>query len=151
MEPFLGEIRQFSFGFAPKGWLVCHGQLLSIQQFQALFSILGTSFGGDGIRTFALPNLQGRMAYGVGNTVALGGVAGEAFHTLTTAEIPTHTHTAMASGAATPNAGQPTNNYWVAQSANVYAAALPGPGAPTMSAAAISATTATKDSVSIPP
>lgn len=92
-EPFLSEIRIMSFGYAPKGWALCNGQLLPINQNQALFSLLGTNFGGDGRTTFALPNLQGNVPIHVGNGHTLGERGGEQAHTLTINEIPTHTHT----------------------------------------------------------
>ncbi len=92
-EPFLSEIRIFSFGFAPKGWALCNGQLLPINQNQALFSLLGTTFGGDGRVNFALPNLQGQVPIHVGNGHTLGEKGGEQAHTLSIAEIPTHVHT----------------------------------------------------------
>src|SRR5512146_1512511 len=91
-EPFLSEIRLMSFGFAPKGWALCNGQLLPIAQNQALFSLLGTTYGGDGRVNFALPNLQGRAPIHVGNGHALGEQGGEQGHTLSIAELPTHTH-----------------------------------------------------------
>ncbi len=91
-QPFIGEIRPVSFGVVPKDWALCNGQLLSIQQNQALFSILGTTYGGDGIRTFALPNLQGRVPVHPGNGVTLGEAAGETAHTLIQTEIPAHNH-----------------------------------------------------------
>jgi microcystin-dependent protein len=91
-EPFLSEIRIFSFGFAPKGWALCNGQLLPINQNQALFSLLGTTFGGDGRVNFALPNLQGMTPIHVGSGHTLGEKGGEQAHTLSIAEIPTHTH-----------------------------------------------------------
>jgi len=75
-EPFLGEIRTFGFNFAPAGWAMCNGQLLSISQNTALFSLLGTTYGGNGVTTFSLPNFQGRVAHGVGNTSFLGTAAG---------------------------------------------------------------------------
>jgi len=102
--PFLGEIRTFSFGFAPKGWAMCNGQLLPINQNQALFSLLGTQFGGDGIINFALPNLQGRLAFGVGMGFVLGQAPGEATHTLIEAEMPAHNHAIAASVNGTSNA-----------------------------------------------
>ena len=82
-EPFLGEIRIMSFGFAPSGWALCNGQLLPINQNQALFSLLGTTFGGNGQTNFALPNLQGRVPMHAGDGHSLGERAGEEAHTLT--------------------------------------------------------------------
>src|SRR6266487_504814 len=98
-EPFLSEIRIMSFGFAPQGWALCNGQLLPINQNQALFSLLGTTYGGDGRVNFALPNLQGRTPIHTGNGHILGEVGGEQAHTLNISEIPTHTHLANASTA----------------------------------------------------
>jgi microcystin-dependent protein len=90
-EPFLAEIRILSFSFPPKGWALCNGQLLPINQNQALFSLLGTTFGGDGRVNFALPNLQGRTPIHVGSGHTLGEHGGEQAHTLSIAEVPTHT------------------------------------------------------------
>src|SRR5215510_10148999 len=98
-EPFLSEIRIMSFGFAPKGWALCDGQLLPINQNQALFSLLGTTYGGDGRVNFGLPNLQGRAPLHMGSGHTLGERGGEQGHTLSIAEIPTHTHTARATSA----------------------------------------------------
>src|SRR2546425_11126060 len=92
-EPFLSEIRIFSFGYAPKGWAMCNGQLLPINQNQALFSLLGTTFGGDGRVNFGLPNLQSRVPIHVGGGHVLGERGGEQAHTLSISELPTHTHT----------------------------------------------------------
>ena len=91
-EPYIGEVRAVGFNFAPKGWALCNGQLLSIAQNQALFAILGTTYGGNGVQSFALPNLQGRVPVGTGNGTQLGESAGEAAHTLLVTEIPQHTH-----------------------------------------------------------
>src|SRR5215207_4061389 len=91
-EPFLSEIRVMSFVFAPKGWALCNGQLLPINQNQALFSLLGTTFGGDGRVNFALPDLRGRTPIHVGSGHTLGERGGEQAHTLSIAELPTHTH-----------------------------------------------------------
>jgi microcystin-dependent protein len=91
-EPFLSEIRIFSFVFAPKGWALCNGQLLPINQNQALFSLLGTTFGGDGRVNFALPDQRARVPIHVGSGHTLGEKGGEQAHTLSIAEIPTHTH-----------------------------------------------------------
>jgi microcystin-dependent protein len=97
-EPFLSEIRIMSFGFAPKGWALCNGQLLPINQNQALFSLLGTTYGGDGRVNFALPNLQGNVPIHVGGGHNLGQKGGEQAHTLSITEMPTHTHPWNASG-----------------------------------------------------
>jgi microcystin-dependent protein len=91
-EPFLSEIRIFSFPFAPKGWALCNGQLLPINQNQALFSLLGTTFGGDGRVNFALPDQRGRVPIHVGSGHTLGERGGEQAHTISIAELPTHTH-----------------------------------------------------------
>lgn len=91
-EPFLSEIRIMSFVFAPKGWALCNGQLLPINQNQALFSLLGTTFGGDGRVNFALPDLRGRVPIHVGGGHTVGEKGGEQAHTLSIAELPTHTH-----------------------------------------------------------
>ena len=91
-EPFLSEIRIMSFSFPPKGWAFCNGQLLPINQNQALFSLLGTTYGGDGRVNFGLPNLQGRTPMHVGSGHSLGERGGEQAHTLTLSEVPIHTH-----------------------------------------------------------
>lgn len=91
-EPFLGEIRLMSFNFPPKGWAPCNGQLLPINQNQALFALLGTTYGGNGQTTFALPDLRGRVPIHVGSGHILGERAGAAAHTISTAEMPQHTH-----------------------------------------------------------
>jgi microcystin-dependent protein len=114
-EPFLSEIRIMSFGFPPKGWALCDGQLLPINQNQALFSLLGTTFGGDGRVNFGLPNLQGRTPIHVGSGHTLGERGGEQGHTLSISEIPQHTHVWNANGsAATTNT--PSNTLGLAQS-----------------------------------
>lgn len=118
-EPFLSEIRIMSFNFAPKGWALCNGQLLPINQNQALFSLLGTTFGGDGRVNFALPNLQGRVPIHVGSGHMLGERGGEQAHTLSIAEIPTHTHV-MAGSPSNANAALAASNVLAAAN-NVYA------------------------------
>jgi microcystin-dependent protein len=113
-EPFLSEIRIMSFVFAPKGWALCNGQLLPINQNQALFSLLGTTFGGDGRVNFALPDLRSRTPIHVGSGHTLGERGGEQAHTLSIAELPTHTH--VASGSSAPaSAAIPSNSLVVAQ------------------------------------
>lgn len=99
-EPFLAEIRIFSFSFAPRGWAMCNGQLLPINQNQALFSLLGTTYGGNGVTNFALPDLRARTPIHVGNGHILGQRSGEQAHALTVAELPAHTHAARAAGEA---------------------------------------------------
>jgi len=98
-EPFLSEIRIMSFVFAPKGWALCNGQLMPINQNQALFSLLGTTFGGDGRVNFALPDLRGRTPIHVGNGHTLGERGDEQAHTLSIAELPTHVHAGQATTA----------------------------------------------------
>lgn len=97
-EPFLSEIRIMSFVFAPKGWALCNGQLLPINQNQGLFSLLGTTFGGDGRVNFALPDLRSRTPIHVGSGHTLGERGGEPAHTLSIAELPEHVHVANANG-----------------------------------------------------
>jgi microcystin-dependent protein len=117
--PYLGEIKIVSFTFAPRGWALCNGQILAIAQNQAIFSLLGTIYGGDGIRTFALPNLQTRMPIHVGDGFSQGENSGESSHTLITQELPSHTHAAqgVSSVASSPGA---TGNTWAASIQNPY-------------------------------
>jgi microcystin-dependent protein len=123
-EPFLSEIRIMSFVFPPKGWALCDGQLLPINQNQPLFSLLGTTFGGDGRVNFALPDLRSRTPIHVGSGHTLGERGGEQAHTLSIAELPTHTH--VASGTSTssdPNGTNiPTSNLLSSGPAEIYAA-----------------------------
>jgi microcystin-dependent protein len=115
-NPFLSMIEAFSFNFAPRGWAFCAGQTLPIAQNQALFSLLGTTFGGDGRTTFNLPDLRGRLALAFGQGAGLsshnlGSAGGEEAHQLLTAEVPTHAHTLNANnngqtnGTNTPSSG----------------------------------------------
>ncbi|MDE2388454.1 MAG: phage tail protein [Betaproteobacteria bacterium] len=114
-DPFLGEIRPFSFGFAPKGWASCDGQLLPIAQNTALFSLLGTMYGGDGITTFALPDLRGRTGMHVNSAHTQGERVGQENVTLTTAQIPPHSHTANCSNAAGTQTS-PAGKFWAQDS-----------------------------------
>ena len=141
-DPFMSEIRIFSFNFAPKGWALCNGQLLPINQNQALFSLLGTTYGGNGQTNFALPDLRSRVPFHFdGSGFVLGQVGGEENHTLTIAEIPTHTHTLTpalnALVGANNNATQlnPVGNFWANSGKAVYttAAANGAMGAATVS------------------
>ncbi|MEO5758383.1 MAG: tail fiber protein [Mesorhizobium sp.] len=117
-EPFLSEIRIMSFGYAPRGWALCNGQLLPINQNQGLFSLLGTTFGGDGRVNFGLPDYRGRIPMHAGGGHTLGERGGEQAHTLSISELPTHTHTAQATTANADDTAA-TNNL-LATVANVY-------------------------------
>lgn len=117
--PFLGEIRPMSFNFPPKGWAQCDGQLLPINQNQALFSLLGITYGGNGQTTFALPNLRGRLPVGWGGGNSLGELGGSETVTLIPSQIPQHTHTLTASRS---NAGTEFPGLF-ASAPNVYASA----------------------------
>lgn len=139
-EPFLGEIRVFGFGFAPKGWALCDGQLLSIQQNTALFSILGTTYGGDGKTNFALPNLQGSVVVDAGSGPGLtpynpGESGGATTVTLTTQTMPSHNHPANCNSG-NGNQIAPGGNFWAAETGgtNVYA----GSGTAQMAGGALS-------------
>ena len=119
-EPYLGEIKIFSFNFAPKGWALCNGQLLPINQNQALFSILGTTYGGDGRVNFGLPNLQGRTPLHTGAGFTLGETGGEEAHTLIPSELPAHTHVPVASSNPADQPG-PGSTFWANGGPNAYA------------------------------
>jgi microcystin-dependent protein len=116
--PYLGELRWISFNFPPKGWALCNGQLMSIQQNSALFSLLGTTFGGNGTTTFALPNMQGRVPIqAAGSSYALGQAGGEEAHTLITAEMAAHNHAGLCVNA-TGNSAVPANSLWAKSAKN---------------------------------
>jgi microcystin-dependent protein len=118
--PYLGQIQVFPFSFAPKGWALCNGQLMSIQQNQALFSLLGTYYGGNGIQTFGLPNLQGAFSLGQGTNNVIGEMSGEVNHTLISSEIPSHIHTMLGAGN-TGKSATPVNSYPAAFRSSLYA------------------------------
>ena len=111
-EPFLAEIKIISWNFPPKGWTFCNGQLLPINQNQALFSILGTTYGGDGRVNFGLPNLQGRTPVHVGNGISLGERGGETAHTLNISELPAHNHVPQGSKTNPATATSASGNLW---------------------------------------
>ena len=154
-DPFIAEIIMFGGNFAPRGWALCDGQLLSISQSSALFSILGTTYGGDGRTNFGLPDLRGRVAVHKGNgpgvtPVSLGQKGGNNNRTLTTANLPAHGHVATSDSVSTANAVMPggnsndaVGNFWaddVGVSSGTYHS---GPANAAMNTGAITTTTTT--------
>jgi microcystin-dependent protein len=122
MDPFLGEIKLISWNYPPRNWAFCDGATMSIATNQALFALLGTTYGGDGIRTFALPDLRGRTPVGQGPASTIGTVAGEALHQLTNAEVPAHTHPVFAAQAAgTTDTNPSSGGDWLSGLPNGYA------------------------------
>jgi microcystin-dependent protein len=144
--PYLSEIRIFSFNFPPKGWALCNGQLMPINQNQALFALLGTTYGGDGITTFALPNLQGRMPIHGGNGFTLGQNGGEQYHTLISTEMPQHTHAAIASSNPAILGAAP-GNFWANGNQPAYASTANTP----MSAAVVNSLGGNQPHENMPP
>ena len=132
-EPFVGEIRIVAFDFPPKGWALCNGQLLSIAQNTALFSLLGTTYGGNGQTTFALPNMQSRHGVDDGNGTATGGAnydlgeqGGQEAVTLVSSEMPAHTHQARAHVGTAADSGDPSSDsVWGVSTTALYATAMP--------------------------
>jgi microcystin-dependent protein len=120
-EPFMAEIKIISWNFAPKGWALCNGQLLPINQNQALFSLMGTMYGGNGQTTFALPNLQGRTPIHVGGGFTQGQAGGQQSHTVTLSEMPAHSHVLQASSTA-GNVAFPQGNLLARSLNEVYQA-----------------------------
>lgn len=139
-QAYVGEIRMFGGNFPPAGWAFCDGQLLPISENETLFNLIGTTYGGDGEETFALPNLQGRVPIhqgtSAGNTYVLGEMAGVETVTLTTQQIPQHTHQALCR-AVDSNSGTPQNSIWAKNQTNqtIYSTVAP---ATNMNAAALS-------------
>ena len=121
-QPFLGEIKIVSFNFAPKGWALCNGQLMPINQNQALFSLFGTMYGGDGRTTFGLPDFRGRAPLHIGDGLVQGQVGGEESHTLIQSEMPAHLHAPVSANSAGPNVGTPVANMLCASGPAPYAA-----------------------------
>jgi len=120
MEPFVGEIRVFSFGFIPRGWAACDGQLLQVRDHQALYSVMGNTYGGDGKMNFAVPNLNGRAPIHPGSGIARGQAGGEEKHTLSVAEMPTHTHQ-VSGDSASATVNSPTKSVWAKSAHKPYA------------------------------
>ena len=134
-QPFIAQLMLCGFNFAPKGWAQANGQVLAINQNQAIFSLIGTTYGGNGTQTFGLPNLQGRTPVGVGSGITYGEVGGVESVTLLTSQVPSHTHTFNASGAAATSA-RPAANYMLgSQGSNSF---VPSGSLQPMSAATIS-------------
>jgi microcystin-dependent protein len=124
-QPFVGEIRLVGFNFAPQGWAFCNGQLLPINQFDTLFNLIGTTYGGDGQSTFALPNLQSRVIVHQGQGLGLsnyiiGGNGGVETITVTPSQIPNHNHAAACSSSA-GSQSSPVGNLWAADAAGLTA------------------------------
>ena len=123
--PYLGEIRLFGFGTVHKGWAQCNGQILQVNQNQPLFALLSNYYGGDGVTTFALPNLQGCTPINMGqdrlgNNYSIGQTGGEAAHVLTTNEIPSHNHL-LTANSSTVSQSRPSGNLWAVLPDNAYA------------------------------
>ena len=122
--PFIAEMRLISFNFAPKGWALCNGQLLPINQNQALFSLLGTTYGGNGQTTFALPDCRSRVPIGQGSQFSvLGEKGGEEFHTVIQSEMPQHVHFVQAN-TNDANSGNPVGNFFGKIPSNAYVTAI---------------------------
>jgi microcystin-dependent protein len=125
-DPYVGEIRIFGGNFAPVGWALCNGQLLSISEYEALFQLIGTTYGGDGVTTFALPNLQGRVPVHQGNGYPLGQAAGVESVTLVTAQMPQHSHLWTATSTDAEGAAPQGAQLAAGSGFAVYGAANPG-------------------------
>jgi microcystin-dependent protein len=131
--PYVGEIRMFGGNFAPAGWMFCDGSLLPISENDVLFALIGTTYGGDGQTTFALPDLRGRIPIHAGAGHTLGEVSGVESVTLTLQQIPNHTHAALAQSG-NGSQSNPSNGVWAGSTQGLYA---PGPGSLAMNPAAI--------------
>ena len=135
-SPYVGEIRQFAGNFAPVGWMFCNGQIVSISEYEVLFTLIGTTYGGNGTTTFALPDLQGRVPIHMNASYPIGAKAGLEQVTLTPGQIPNHTHQAHSSGAA-GTGESPANSFWANTTNSSYA---PPPASLAMNNASISST-----------
>jgi microcystin-dependent protein len=121
-DPYTGEIRPWAPNFAPVGWAFCNGALMSIAQYDALFQLIGTTYGGDGQNTFALPDLRGRIPIHQGNGFVIGQVAGEESVTLIANQVPAHTHTVNAQSAVGTSAS-PSSGFWAASDLDAFTSA----------------------------
>jgi microcystin-dependent protein len=152
-SPYVGEIRMAGFNFAPAGWAFCNGQTMSIADYEALFTLIGTTYGGDGITTFQLPNLQGRIPFhqgaSNGNTMVIGQLSGSENVMLTPSQIPTHSHSLMANSG---NGGQPSpsGGLWAASGLGEFSTDAPA-AAHAMAASAILPTGGSQPHDNMPP
>ena len=135
-QPYIGEIRMFAGNFAPAGWMFCEGQLLPISENDALFNLIGTTYGGDGQSTFALPDLRGRLPLHQSGSFVLAQTGGQESVTLTANQLPSHTHQATAANSA-PAGSNPTNSVLAKPVASIYNA---GTNPVNMAASLISST-----------
>ena len=119
-NPYVGEIRIFAGNFAPQGWAICDGSILSIANFEVLFALLGTTYGGDGVNTFKLPDMRGRIPIHQGNGYVMGALSGSESVTLTSAELPAHSH-AVQSSTAHGNTSSPAGALWATDGTGVAA------------------------------
>jgi microcystin-dependent protein len=149
-ESYMGEIRMVGFNFAPVGWALCNGQLLSIADNQALFSLIGTTYGGDGETTFALPNLQSRVPMHPGNGHALGEMGGAEQVTLSVSQLPPHIHLPQATQYYGGTSSDPTGNIWAMSEASKQYVTGDQPNAP-MSPAAMANTGGGRPHPNMPP
>jgi microcystin-dependent protein len=146
-DPFIVEIRMFGGNFAPIGWLLCQGQTLPISGFEPLFTLIGTTYGGDGVNTFVLPDLRSRLPVHQASTYPLGAVGGAETVVLTSQNLPAHSHSALAANSA-GTASSPTGNYWASGSTNEYSTQAPNT---TMNPAALSAAGGNQPHDNMPP
>ena len=146
-NPYIGEIRIFAGNFAPVGWLLCQGQLLPISQYDTLFNLIGTTYGGDGQSTFALPNLSSRLPVHQASAFPLGQTGGVEMVTLTAQQLPSHSHVPMGSSAAASST-TPANGTWAAWADKQYSTAAP---AVAMHGAALAAAGGSQPHENMPP
>jgi microcystin-dependent protein len=147
-QPYVGEIRMFAGNFAPQGWMFCEGQLLPIAEYETLFNLIGTTYGGDGQMTFGLPDLRGRAPLHMGPGFTQGQAAGVEIVTLSLSQIPSHQHTPQAAGSGDANG--PLGRVW-AGSADLAQFTAPGAINTTMSAAALAAAGGSQPHDNMPP
>jgi microcystin-dependent protein len=147
-DPYVGEVRLFSFGFVPKDWAACNGQTMAIEQNTALFSLLGTTYGGNGQTTFALPNLQGAAPIHQGAGFVMGQTGGAIAHTLLQSELPSHTHTV--SGRPDGTTGSPASATWAVSSKVAFGSGT-GPNPVPMAPSAIGQTGSSQPHDNLPP